>query len=223
MLAFAWPPERAGDPVLGWDTHGRLFAAPSRAATLMARPRASASCATTARPAQSPGPRSSTEATGHQLFPDIAVDHGVLHALWWDSRNDPDYSPTRPVGSDAARTVGPSLDAYASTSTNLGASWAAGQRVTDVTSNPNYDQFDIRQDPFAGDYLWVDAQGGTAFGASTDWRDALGGTDPRVPRPTPAGTQVPAVPDQAAYGTWGPDTCPRAGGLDQNIYSDLVP
>src|SRR5207244_4996287 len=28
---------------------------------------------------------------GHQLFPDVAVDGGVLHALWWDSRNDPYY------------------------------------------------------------------------------------------------------------------------------------
>src|SRR5262249_54648836 len=26
-------------------------------------------------------------AVGHQTFPDISADGGVLHALWWDSRN----------------------------------------------------------------------------------------------------------------------------------------
>lgn len=163
------------------------------------------------------------EAAGHQLFPDIAVDHGVLHALWWDSRNDPNYSPTRPVGNDADGNVGPSLDVYATTSTDLGASWTAAQRVTDVTSNPNYDQFDNRQIPFAGDYLWVDAQSGTAYGVWTDWRDTVAGTDPRVPQPAPTGTQVLQCRAPRPDGTWGPDTCPRAGGLDQNIYGDLVP
>ena len=53
------------------------------------------------------------EPVGHQLFPDIAVDGGVLHALWWDSRNDPAYSPARPVGNEADGTVVPSLDVFA--------------------------------------------------------------------------------------------------------------
>jgi hypothetical protein len=26
-----------------------------------------------------------------------------------------------------------------------------------------------------------------------------------------------------ATGTWGPDTCPHAGGLDQNIYGASTP
>src|SRR5438105_8210797 len=30
---------------------------------------------------------------GLQRFPDISADGGDLHVLWWDSRNDPCYSP----------------------------------------------------------------------------------------------------------------------------------
>lgn len=32
------------------------------------------------------------EPTGHQLFPDTPADGGVLHALWWDSRNELFYT-----------------------------------------------------------------------------------------------------------------------------------
>src|SRR3954453_7443059 len=38
------------------------------------------------------------QGAGHQLFPDVAVDRGTLHALWWDSRRDPAYSRQRPIG-----------------------------------------------------------------------------------------------------------------------------
>src|SRR5438876_6977459 len=31
----------------------------------------------------------------HDALP-ISVDAGTMHALWWDSRNDPCYSPQRP-------------------------------------------------------------------------------------------------------------------------------
>ena len=41
--------------------------------------------------------------SGHQIFPDISADGGVLHALWWDSRNDPCYSAARPIGNCADR------------------------------------------------------------------------------------------------------------------------
>ena len=58
------------------------------------------------------------ETVGHQLFPDIAVEGGRLHTLWWDSRNDPWYSPTRPVGNDPAGNTYPSLDTYGASSTN---------------------------------------------------------------------------------------------------------
>jgi hypothetical protein len=57
--------------------------------------------------------------TGHQVFPDISADGGVLHAIWWDSRNDRCYSVTRPIGNCADRTTVPSLDVYGATSTGL--------------------------------------------------------------------------------------------------------
>jgi hypothetical protein len=163
------------------------------------------------------------EPVGHQLFPDIAVDGGMLHALWWDSRNDPAYSPTRPVGNEADGTVVPSLDVFASTSTNGGASWTSSVRVTDVTTDPNYEQFDNRQVPFAGDYLWIDAQHGQTFGTWTDWRNTVAGSDPREPASDATGGDVHQCRTLQSDGSWGPDTCPRDGGLDQNIYGDHAP
>ncbi|HET7049676.1 MAG TPA: sialidase family protein [Solirubrobacteraceae bacterium] len=163
------------------------------------------------------------EPVGHQLFPDIAVDGGVLHALWWDSRNDPAYSPARPVGNEADGTVVPSLDVFAATSTNGGGSWTTAARITDVTTNPNYEQFDNRQVPFAGDYLWIDAQHGQTFGTWTDWRNTVAGSDPREPASDATGGDVDQCRTLQSDGSWGPDTCPRDGGLDQNIYGDHTP
>jgi hypothetical protein len=163
------------------------------------------------------------EPVGHQLFPDIAVDGSTLHVLWWDSRNDPQYSPTRPIGNGPDGTVVPSLDVYASTSSDAGASWAPAVRVTDQTTNPNFEQFDNRQVPFAGDYLWIDAQGGQTFGTWTDWRDTVAGGDPREPASDATGGDVLQCRTKQSDGTWGSDTCPRAGGLDQNIYGDHTP
>ena len=40
---------------------------------------------------------------GHQTYPSISADDGVLHVMWWDSRNDPAYSPLRPIGNTAER------------------------------------------------------------------------------------------------------------------------
>ena len=51
--------------------------------------------------------------------------------------------------------------------------------LTDATSNPNYEQFDNRAVPFAGDYLWVTSLGSFAYGVWTDWRNTVQGTDPR--------------------------------------------
>jgi hypothetical protein len=160
---------------------------------------------------------------GHQLFPDIAVDHGTLHALWWDSRNDPAYSPERPIGNFAggAQSAG-ALDVFASTSSNGGTTWAASAKLTDTPSNPNWEQFSGRTVPFAGDYLWIDAQNGQTFGTWTDWRNTVGGVDPREPASDMTGADVKQC-RAPVDGTWGPDTCPRAGGLDQDIYGDHTP
>jgi hypothetical protein len=91
------------------------------------------------------------EAVGHQLFPDIAIEGGGLHVLWWDSRNDPTYDPRRPVGNDAAGNTVPSLDVFATSSGDRGGTWTTPVQVNDVRSNPNYEQFDDRKVPFAGE------------------------------------------------------------------------
>ena len=51
------------------------------------------------------------QAKGDQVFPDVAIEGGSLHFVWWDSRNDPCYDVTRPIGNCANRSTVPSLDA----------------------------------------------------------------------------------------------------------------
>jgi hypothetical protein len=162
---------------------------------------------------------------GHQLFPDIAIEGGGLHVLWWDSRNDPTYSPARPVGNDNAGNTAPSLDTYASASLDRGLHWApAATRMSDVTTNPNYEQFDDRKVPFAGDYLWISAVGNATFGTWTDWRDTVPGGDAREGGDADhdAADVLQCRTGDAASG-FSSDLCPRAGGLDQNIYGDRAP
>ncbi len=172
------------------------------------------------------------QAAGHQLFPDISADGGVLHTVWWDSRFDTCYSPARPVGNCANRTTVPSLDVFGATSTNAGTTWTGHAKLTDVKSNPNYEQFDNRAVPFAGDYLYVSSLGSVAYGVWTDWRDTVQGTDPREsPEDEDATTadvhqcrtlntfQTKKGPVKA----WSGDLCPHDGGIDQNIYGDKTP
>jgi hypothetical protein len=173
------------------------------------------------------------QTAGHQVFPDISADGGVLHAIWWDSRLDSCYSVTRPIGNCADRTTVPSLDVFAAKSTNQGATWTAATRVTDVSTNPNYEQFDDRSVPFAGDYLWVTSLGNFAYATWTDWRNTVQGTDPReTPEDEDAGTadvrQCRDVLTQTdkkgnTIKSWSGDRCPHDGGIDQNIYGDLSP
>ena len=166
--------------------------------------------------------RIDAEAVGHQLFPDIAASGGTLHALWWDSRNDLTYSKQRPIGNDAAGNVGPSLDVYAS-SKPAGGAWSAPARLSDVSSNPNYEQFGGRTVPFAGDYLWVSSQGGRTFGVWTDWRDTVAGVDQRETTADEVGADVKQCRVATSGGGFTGDKCPRDGGLDQNIYGDIAP
>jgi hypothetical protein len=165
------------------------------------------------------------ESVGHQLFPDIAVEGGRLHVLWWDSRNDPQYSRKRPVGNDATGNVYPSLDTYGSSSGNRGTTWTAATRISDVTTAPNYEQFDNRQVPFAGDYLWISAVGDTTFGAWTDWRNTVAGVDQREngADDSDPGADVLQCRTGDATSGFSSDLCPRDGGLDQNIYGDTTP
>jgi hypothetical protein len=164
--------------------------------------------------------RIAPETVGHQLFADVVADSGVVHVMWWDSRNDPCYSATRPVGNCANGALVPSLDVYGTTLNPTTLAAAAITRITDVTSNPNWDQFGGRTVPFAGDYLWVDSAAGRTYSTWTDYRNTVPGNDPRT---TSTRGDVWQCRTQRADGTYTGDTCPRAGGLDQDIYGDLSP
>jgi hypothetical protein len=160
---------------------------------------------------------------GHQFFAAISVDGGVLHALWWDSRFDQNYSPQRPVGNDAAGNVGPALDVFASKSTDGGDTWTTAVRLSDTTTSPNFEQFSNRTVPFAGDYLWITSIGQFAFGVWTDWRNTVDGIDPRETGGVNEGADVKQCRTFNPVSGWSGDQCPHDGGLDQNIYGNRAP
>jgi hypothetical protein len=98
--------------------------------------------------------------------------------------------------------------------------------LTDVTSNANYEQFDNRSVPFAGDYLWITSLGNFSFGTWTDYRNTVQGTDPR--ETTEDEDNATADVRQCRVfsvliGAWSGDLCPHEGGIDQNIYGDHTP
>jgi hypothetical protein len=166
---------------------------------------------------------------GQQLFPDLAVDAGVIHALWYDSRNDVMNDAStfkiRPIGNNAAGNVGPGFDVYAASRPINSGGWSTpAARLSGVTSNGQYEQFSGRTVPFGGDYLWIDSKGGLTFGVWTDWRNTVGGVDQRETVQDETGADVHQCRTLKLDGvTFTGDTCPRAGGLDQNIYGDLSP
>lgn len=164
------------------------------------------------------------QAAGHQAFPDISADGGLLHMIWWDSRNDPCYSPMRPIGNCPDGSTVQSLDVWGANSADHGGTWGAFTRLNTVTSNPNYEQFDGRTVPFAGDYLWISSIGAFSFGAWTDWRNTVPGVDQREAGDADHdGADVLQCRTQLASGAFTGDTCPRNGGLDQDIYGGLTP
>jgi hypothetical protein len=164
------------------------------------------------------------QTVGHQVFPDITADAGVLYAIWWDSRFDSEYSVQRPIGNSATGVTVPSVDVFSSKSTNMGNTWSTGSMLTTVRSNPNYEQFSNRTIPFAGDYLWVSSVGNTAYAVWTDWRNTLAGADPRERTAEDNdGADVMQCRIVSSTGSWSGDRCPHAGGLDQDIYGAALP
>src|SRR5438552_1346563 len=111
------------------------------------------------------------QATGLQRFPDIWVDNGSMHAIWWDSRNDTCYNPAQPIGNCADGSTVPSLDAFGALGDAATLTWSAPTRLSTVTSNPNYEQFSGRTVPFGGDYLYLSSVGTVSYGVWTDWSD----------------------------------------------------
>ena len=64
--------------------------------------------------------------------------------------------------------------------------------------------------PFAGDYLWIDAQGGQTFGVWTDWRNTVPGIDPREPASDVTGADVKQCRDATGRRHLGGRTPARA-------------
>ena len=92
-----------------------------------------------------------------------------------------------------------------------------------MTSNGQFEQFAGRTVPFGGDYLWIDSKQGTTFGSWTDWRNTVAGTDLRETEQDETGADVFQCRQDTGGGVISGDTCPRAGGLDQDIYGDYAP
>lgn len=175
--------------------------------------------------------RVSAQARGHQFFPDIDANAGKLHVVWQDSRAD---TATGPGGRDyrsvpianrwaganppGGVSTGAVLDSYYAVSTNRGASWAESV-VSSVRQMPQYEQFGARDIPFFGDYNSISAVGNTVLMDWTDQRDTVPGNDPRYTNGD--GTDGFDVLQCRATPTSG-DTCPNAGGLNQNIWGAVL-
>jgi len=161
---------------------------------------------------------------GLQRFPDISVDAGGMHAIWWDSRNDPCYNPARPLGNCADRKTVPSIDAYGASGSTATLTWSTATRLSTVTSNPNWEQFGGRTVPFGGDYLYISSVGAFSYGTWTDWRDVVAGSDLREGGDSDSDlADVKQCRTVGSSGRISGDTSPGAGGLDQNIHGDRTP
>src|SRR5438477_8385763 len=161
---------------------------------------------------------------GLQRFPDISVDNGKMHAIWWDSRNDGCYDPARPLGNCANKSTVASLDAFGASGSTATLAWSPSTRLSTATSNPNWEQFSGRTVPFGGDYLYISSVGTFAYGVWTDWRDVVAGSDPREGGDSDAdNADVKQCRTQNPDGSFTRDTCPYMGGLDQNLYGATTP
>jgi hypothetical protein len=154
------------------------------------------------------------QAKGHQFFPWITASNGVLSAVYYDSRLDPNYAANRAPCNDSLGNGYACLQVWYSTSANGGVSWTH-QQLTSAPTNPNFEQFGGRAVPFFGDYIMVAAVGNQVEAVWTDARDV-------VAAPGPDGND----PKGDAH-LGGPDACASSfsmcfdgtGGLDQNIYT----
>jgi hypothetical protein len=158
--------------------------------------------------------------TGHQFFPWLTASNGRVSAIWYDSRNDPNYAATRAPCNSAAGQTTACLNVRYAESTDGGKTWGSSVQVTDKSINPNYEQFGGRLVPFFGDYITVAAQGNTIGAVWTDQRNTVGAPDPSGDND---GADVSGDPETGGSCTSSFTTCfDSTGGLDQNIYSALI-
>ncbi|HKW58241.1 MAG TPA: sialidase family protein [Candidatus Dormibacteraeota bacterium] len=160
------------------------------------------------------------QAVGHQFFPWITASGGRLSSVYYDSRLDSDYSPDRAPCNSATGAGSNCLAVWYSTSTDGGATWSHVQ-LTDTLTNPNFEQFGGRRVPFFGDYIMVAAVGGSIQAVWTDSRNVVAGTE--LAGKDNDGDDVAGDPETGGACTSSFTTCFDAtGGLDQNIYSQIV-
>jgi hypothetical protein len=182
----------------------------------------------------SPLTRIDPQAKGNQFYPDIDANGGRLHAVWQDTRVDLATGPngswitvpfenrhhvSNPPGSVSS---GASTQSFYSTSSNGGASWTT-TLASSVAYKLQWEQFGNRDIPFFGDYNYISAVGSKVLMTWTDGRDTVAGTDPRYTNGDGTdGFDVVQCRTQNADGTWSADTCPNAGGLDQQIWGLII-
>ncbi len=155
-------------------------------------------------------------ATGHQFYPWIAASGTVINAVYYDSVGDPGYAPTRAPCNSATGVGSACLNVRYAESTDGGTTWTSTQ-VTDVPTNPNYEQFGGRLVPFFGDYIMVGAVGSTVAAAWTDSRNVIGAADATSDNDN---NDVAGDPETGGTCTSSLTTCfDGTGGLDQNIYT----
>jgi hypothetical protein len=159
-------------------------------------------------------------ATGHQFFPWLIASGGRVSAIWYDSRNDPDYAPDRAPCNSASGHTSACLNVRYAESTDGGKTWGASIQVTDTPTNLNYEQFGGRRVPFFGDYITVAAQGNTIGAVWTDQRNTVGAPDPSGDND---GADIAGDPETGGTCTSSLTTCfDGTGGLDQNIYAATI-
>jgi hypothetical protein len=171
-------------------------------------------------------PTDNTADKGHQFFSDVSIEDGVLHVIWYDTRNDSCYSRIRPIGNCAPNAaLVPSLDVFGTKSTDRGDTFAGSTRISNETTNAAFEAFGGRTVPFNGDYIWLTSKGDTAYATWTDYRDQVAGVDQREAAADDHDTGADVLQCRVALtgGGLSGDKCPRDGGLDQNIYGDLAP
>ena len=155
-------------------------------------------------------------ASGHQFFPWIAASGGTINAVYYDSVGDPGYDPTRAPCNSAVGTGRVCLNVRYAESNDGGATWTSTV-VTDVPTNPNYEQFGRRRIPFFGDYIMVGAVGSTVAAVWTDSRNVAGAPDATGDHDN---DDVAGDPETGGTCTSSFTTCfDGTGGLDQNVYT----
>jgi hypothetical protein len=174
------------------------------------------------------------QAMGNQFYPDIDANGGRLHVVWQDTRSSTGTGPdgtfvTVPFENQRVAmnppggiSSGPGVQSFYATSTNGGTAWTT-TLASSVTYKLNWEQFGNRDVPFFGDYNYISAVGSKVLVTWADGRDTVPGTDPRYTNGDGTdGFDVLQCRTQNPDGTWSADTCPNAGGLDQQIFGLVI-